>query len=81
MEISNTPKNTQFEWMTVDGLSTYLNLSKSTIYKKVFNRLVPHYKREGSLFFRKSEIDSWIEEGKVETKQEILNHLPNIFKN
>jgi excisionase family DNA binding protein len=54
------------DYMTIDELSMYLGLSKSAIYKKVFKRKIPHYK-QGLLFFKKSEIQVWIEQGKVET--------------
>jgi len=63
------------EWLTVENLSAYLSLSKSTIYKKVFNRLIPHYKREGSLYFKKVEIDTWIEVGKVDMIKTLQNNL------
>jgi excisionase family DNA binding protein len=54
------------DYMTIDELSEYLGLSKSALYKKVFTRKIPHYK-QGLLFFKKSEIQSWIEKGRVET--------------
>jgi excisionase family DNA binding protein len=68
------------EWMTVEEASSYLSLSKSTIYKKVYNRVIPHYKRDGSLYFKKPEIDKWIEGGKVETKSALEQLLPNLLK-
>ncbi|HEY4874083.1 MAG TPA: helix-turn-helix domain-containing protein [Puia sp.] len=46
---------------TVEELSKYSGMSKSTIYKLTFERDIPFYKPGGKLiFFRRNEIDDWI---------------------
>jgi len=47
------------EFMTVEGVSQYLNIKRSTIYSKIHQ--IPHYKVGKLLRFRKSDIDLWME--------------------
>lgn len=54
------------DWMTVKDLADYLSLSPSTIYKKLQSKEIPHYKpSNGMVWFRLSDIDAWLEAGKV----------------
>lgn len=39
--------------------------SKSTIYKKVYQGIIPHSKRGKKLYFDLAEIDQWLMEHKV----------------
>jgi excisionase family DNA binding protein len=52
-------------------VATYLKISKATVYKLTMDQQLPHYKQGKRLYFRKEEIDNWINKGKVKTKQEI----------
>ena len=45
--------------------------SKSTGYKAVHYRTVPHFKKGGRLFFRRSELEKWLDEGRRPTASEI----------
>lgn len=54
------------EVLSVKDLSVYTGLSKSTIYKLTFDRLIPHYKPGGKLiFFNRKEIDAWLQSNRV----------------
>jgi len=55
----------------VAGAMDYLKLSKPTIYKLTMERQIPHYKLGKRLYFRKEELDAWINKGKVKTHDEI----------
>ena len=44
----------------------YLKLSKPTMYGMTSKRILPHYKQGRHLYFRKEELDQWINNGKVE---------------
>jgi excisionase family DNA binding protein len=48
------------EWMTLDEVCEYLNLSKSNLYKLSMNNSIPLYRIGRILKFKKSEIDAWI---------------------
>ena len=52
-------------------VATYLKISKATVYKLTMDQQLPHYKRGKRLYFRKEEIDNWLNKGKVKTHQEI----------
>ncbi len=42
-------------------------LSQSTIYKLVSKKRIPHYKREGRLYFNQQELIEWIKTGRVDS--------------
>ena len=49
----------------------YLKISKQTLYGLTSKRILPHYKHGHRIYFRKNELDEWINKGKVKTYQEI----------
>lgn len=50
---------------------SYLKLGKGTMYGMTMKREIPHYKVGRRLYFRKEELDAWINRGKVKTQEEI----------
>jgi len=54
--------------MTVDEVAKYLRMKKVTIYKHAQDGKIPGFKVGSSWRFKKTSIDSWIEE------QEHKNH-------
>jgi predicted DNA-binding transcriptional regulator AlpA len=52
-------------WCEVTGLS------ESTGYKKVHFRQVPHFKKAGRLYFRRSELEAWLDDGRRPMASEI----------
>ena len=58
--------------MNLDQLCAYTGLSKSFIYKKTSENLIPYFRPTGKiLFFEKSLIDDWILRNRVKTQDEI----------
>lgn len=54
--------------------SLFLNLSKSYLYKLTSGGLIPHYKPQGKmLYFDKSELEEWLRQNPVKSKQEIAD--------
>ncbi len=53
--------------MTVTELQSYLpeNPAKPTIYGWVNNRKIPFEKHGKTLYFRKSDIDEWLRNGRI----------------
>lgn len=49
----------------LEEASRYMKLSKQTMYSFTSKRIIPHYKQGRHLFFRKEELDQWINIGKV----------------
>ncbi len=70
--------------LTVDGLIEYTGFSQKQIYKLTSTRAIPHYKPSGrKLFFKKDEIDEWINLGRVDTVSELNSQIPesqNLYK-
>lgn len=51
--------------------------SKSTIYKKVYQGLIPHSKRGKKLYFDLKEIDAWLMEHKIKSTSDLKQDLAN----
>ena len=59
-------------FLTVEEMMKYTGFGQKQIYKLTSTRTIPHYKPSGrKLFFKKDEIDSWIENGRVKTINEL----------
>jgi len=49
--------------------------SKAAIYQRTSKGLIPHFRREGRLLFRRDEIINWLTEHRVETQEEYMRRL------
>lgn len=62
-------------WFTVDELIKYLpdHPAKQTVYQWTSTHAIPFHKRKGqrALYFKKSEIDTWLNAGRRKTISEI----------
>ena len=56
----------QNDVLTIDELSTYLKISKSTLYKLVREGKIPSQKIGRHWRFRKETIDRWLDETQAE---------------
>jgi predicted DNA-binding transcriptional regulator AlpA len=63
------------EWLDLDGLVQYdpEKRSKATFYGYIHRRTIPFHKKSKKLLFLKSEIDTWLKEGRRKTLTEIEN--------
>lgn len=59
------------EILSITEAGTYLNLAKQTLYGFTSKNLIPFIKRGKKLYFRKSDLDRWLMQGKQLTKEEI----------
>lgn len=59
------------ELLSIDEAADFLGISKQTIYQHVHHRKIPHSKRGRRLFFRRSELNEWIDKGRKKTIPEI----------
>ena len=55
------------EIMSAEQASQYLNLAKQTIYGFTSKNEIPFFKRGKKLYFKKSELEQWLMEGKQKT--------------
>lgn len=67
------------EILDVKQAANYLRLKVTTIYEKTSRKLIPHFKKGNKLFFKRSELEAWVTEGKVksagETESEASTYL------
>lgn len=70
------------EILNFEEAVTYLQVSRSYLYKLTSSAEIPHYKPSGKLiYFKKSELENWILKSKIQTKQEEEQaFMDNLFK-
>lgn len=56
---------------SIEEIVKLTGYTKPTIYGYCQKNKIPHHKKNGRLFFFKSEIIDWIKEGKQKTTQEV----------
>lgn len=64
----NTSNKSIPEIYGLDALREITGYSKASIYAKTSRGEIPHFKRDGKLYFRHSEIVDWMTANKIETK-------------
>lgn len=71
------------ETLDFEETATYINQSRSYLYKLTSQGLIPHYKPNGKkIYFNRSELDSWMLQNKVysaeEQEEKAENHLAGV---
>jgi excisionase family DNA binding protein len=72
-----TQANSFTEVLNLKQAAEYVSLSKSAIYKKTSERNIPHFKQGKKLYFKRSELDTWLTELKISTHAEIETEASN----
>ena len=79
------PGNVLNDFISIEELSDAINTPRNSIYALVSNNEIPHIKRTKRLIFSRSDIASWLNEGKRKTKAQIeaqaLADLSSVKKN
>lgn len=64
------------EYLDIKETSEYLRLSESALYKMTSRNEIPFYKPGGKkIYFKRSELNEWIEFGKKESNVELTDNL------
>ena len=63
-------KNLEEPLMTIEDLSIYLSIKKSTLYSKIERGELPFYKIGNLIRFRQSEIGAWLLRAKCEPAEQ-----------
>jgi len=64
------------EFMTLEEIADYLSISKSAVYKLTSKKEIPFYIPGGKkIYFKKEEVDDWIERSRVATDEETIQQL------
>ena len=61
------------EILNIKQVSELLNLAVPTLYSFTSKNILPHFKQGKKLYFKRSELLKWVEEGKIKSKAEIEN--------
>ncbi len=70
------------EHFNVKEAALYLGISESTLYKLTSNNTISFYQPNGKLiFFKKSDLDNFIERGRKKNHDEIKEEAQNRIKN
>lgn len=69
----------QKEILSIEECGSLLNLARQTIYGLCSRRGIPFYKRNKRLYFKRSELLAWIEEGRKKTQVEFDEDLANFI--
>lgn len=73
LQEKTTPQPSEEFW-DIHEAGELLRLSVQTIYGLVHKREIPHNKKGNRLYFKKSELQQWMSEGRRRTMSEINNH-------
>ncbi|WP_415376400.1 helix-turn-helix domain-containing protein [Patiriisocius sp. Uisw_017] len=70
------------DFLSVEELAEYLGLSKSAVYKITSKKEIPHYNPGGKkIYFKRTEVNTWIESSRVASDIEVLENLDNRIYN
>lgn len=61
--------------LSIKEASAFLKLAPQTIYGFTSKRLIPFIKRGKKLYFKKNELELWLDEGKKKSIDEIRNEV------
>ena len=65
-------------WLSVEGISEYLGVSKETIYRWLDRKKIPAH-RIGKLWkFKSSEVDKWVMSGGAATNNQQVQKISSL---
>ena len=64
--------------MTIDEVADYLDVSTSTIYKRVSLREIPYAKIGGGLRFTRKSIDAWLARNTVQPDDSLFDEFARL---
>lgn len=59
------------EVLTIDEAALFTGFKKNGLYNLTYQKQIPYYKKSGRVFFRKSELESWMTRHKVRSDEEL----------
>ena len=60
------------EFLTVEEAASFLRLSVPTIYGLISRNAIPSMKRSKRVYFSKTELETYLKEGKKKTSEELI---------
>jgi len=71
----STNSDNQDEILTIEQASKLINLAKPTIYGLTCKNLIPFIKKAKKLYFRRTTLLQWLDEGRIKTDDEIKKEI------
>lgn len=80
--MKSLPQESQDESVVfdIDEAAKYLRLTKQTMYSYVHRNQIINYKGGKRVYFRKKDLDAWIERGRRKTQDEIKEEAEKYLK-
>jgi excisionase family DNA binding protein len=72
LDKSNSEQSIQNPFLDISEAADFLKMAKQTLYGLTSTRQIPFIKKGKKVYFNKSEIIAWLNEGKMKTHCEIL---------
>lgn len=57
--------------LTAEEAARYIGYAMKGLYELTYRKRIPHYKKNGKLYFKKSELDEWLTHDRVATVDEM----------
>jgi excisionase family DNA binding protein len=64
-------KNIIPDILDVKQAADFLRLKITTLYEKTSEKTIPHFKKGNKLYFKRDDLQAWVQEGKVKTTVEL----------
>ena len=72
MNTNSISETLNIEIFNFNDACTFLNYSKSYLYKLTYSRQIEHYKPNGKkIYFKRSDLEAWLLRNRVKTADEI----------
>lgn len=78
LQETSSPRMRESEILSIEEVSKLTGYKKSTIYKLTYERKIPFHKPAHGgrkIFFRKNEINQWLQSNRIETQEEVFESL------
>ena len=69
--------NANKKWLTLKEAAKYLRISESSMRNLTRYKKIKHYKPEGTLLFKISELDKYVEKNKIESVADLVQKTVN----
>ena len=76
-----TPDNIKDRFFDLKGLEAYSSLRVPTLRDHIRSGDLPCFKVRGKILVRRSEFDRWIEQYRINKKQDLRNLVDDVLKN
>lgn len=73
IELMQAIKLSRRDVIDINEAAAFTALARNTLYKKAAKGEVPHYKRDGKIYFRCSELERWLTANRVSANDEIAS--------